>query len=239
MNDLAAPSWPPLDPLQRETRCAPESSLERLDLGRRGARCPFLTNLSDRDAMPGRDASWPALRRVLDFLPQLLLVCDGGGETLHVNRSARQWFLARPGWDDLEGAVRLACERLSACDRASSDPGDHSARVSSYATDGWYWIEAVAIGEVCVPPVLPAVLVVIEPPEEPSHVDVAMRSRYHLTHSETRVAKLLAQGKSNRQIATELHVSVHTIRHHVEHVFAKLGIHTRTATRALLAERGR
>lgn len=48
-----------------------------------------------------------------------------------------------------------------------------------------------------------------------------------LTPRETQVAKLLSQGRSNRQIASALGVSVRTTDHHVEAVFSKLGIRAR------------
>ena len=44
-----------------------------------------------------------------------------------------------------------------------------------------------------------------------------------LTHMESRVAVLLAQGMSVRQIATETGRKESTIRSHVKHIFAKHG----------------
>ena len=238
MIDPSSPGWPPRgSAAERETHAARETLPERLQVARRADQCPFIVSVTGETRASTEDPSWPALRRVLDILPQLLLLCDGDARILHVNQSARQWFLARSAWDDLEPAVHLACERLSAFDEPAAN-GNHTARVSSYTVDGWYRIEAVCVGELGAPRARVAVLVVLEPPEGPSQLDAALRRRYHLTHSETRVARLLAQGKTNRQIATDLHVSIHTIRHHVEHIFGKLSIHTRSALRNILAERG-
>ena len=50
-----------------------------------------------------------------------------------------------------------------------------------------------------------------------------------LTASERRVAKLAADGNSNREIAEQLFISPHTVRTHLEHIFEKLDVHTRTA----------
>jgi ATP/maltotriose-dependent transcriptional regulator MalT len=50
-----------------------------------------------------------------------------------------------------------------------------------------------------------------------------------LTPREVAVARLVASGKSNREIASELVVSVHTVEFHLVNVFGKLGIKSRSA----------
>jgi DNA-binding NarL/FixJ family response regulator len=62
-----------------------------------------------------------------------------------------------------------------------------------------------------------------------------------LTRREWQVARLVARGHSNRQIARELVVSDRTVDTHVSHIFRKLGVSSRaqiaawfvTATRPL------
>jgi DNA-binding CsgD family transcriptional regulator len=49
-----------------------------------------------------------------------------------------------------------------------------------------------------------------------------------LTPTERRVAELAAAGFSNKQIAAELVVSVYTVQKHLSHVYAKLGVRSRT-----------
>lgn len=49
-----------------------------------------------------------------------------------------------------------------------------------------------------------------------------------LTPAERSVAYLVAQGKTNRQVATELVVSAKTIEHHLGHIYGKLGVRSRT-----------
>jgi DNA-binding CsgD family transcriptional regulator len=49
-----------------------------------------------------------------------------------------------------------------------------------------------------------------------------------LTPSEGRVAELVAQGMSNKEIARALFVTVHTVEVHLSHAYAKLGVRSRT-----------
>ena len=55
-----------------------------------------------------------------------------------------------------------------------------------------------------------------------------------LTKREAEVVGLVAQGLTNREIASRLFLSPTTVRTHLENVFEKLGVHTRTAAVARL-----
>jgi DNA-binding CsgD family transcriptional regulator len=55
-----------------------------------------------------------------------------------------------------------------------------------------------------------------------------------LTGRELEVLALVMHGNTNREIAELLRVSPATVRKHLENVFAKLGVHTRTAAVARL-----
>jgi DNA-binding CsgD family transcriptional regulator len=48
-----------------------------------------------------------------------------------------------------------------------------------------------------------------------------------LTDSELTVVNLIAQGVTNRSVATQLHLSPHTVRAHLRNAFAKLGVSSR------------
>jgi len=57
-----------------------------------------------------------------------------------------------------------------------------------------------------------------------------------LTARELEVLRLIAVGKSNREIATELVISEHTVARHVQNIFRKLDVPSRTAAGAFAFE---
>jgi DNA-binding CsgD family transcriptional regulator len=60
-------------------------------------------------------------------------------------------------------------------------------------------------------------------------------TRFGLTRREAEITRLLARRATNREIAERLDMSPHTVRHHVENIFAKLGVHSRRSIVAQLA----
>jgi DNA-binding NarL/FixJ family response regulator len=57
-----------------------------------------------------------------------------------------------------------------------------------------------------------------------------------LTSRETEVLRLLAEGKANKEIAVELHISETTVKTHVSNILMRLGVNSRTQA-ALYAAR--
>ena len=55
-----------------------------------------------------------------------------------------------------------------------------------------------------------------------------------LTDSELKVVNLVAQGATNRDVATELHLSLHTVKTHVHNAFTKLGVNSRAQLTQLM-----
>jgi len=59
-----------------------------------------------------------------------------------------------------------------------------------------------------------------------------------LTRREIDVARLVVEGHSNRQIAASLVVSERTVGTHLDHIYAKLGVSSRTAVASYAFRQG-
>ncbi len=57
-----------------------------------------------------------------------------------------------------------------------------------------------------------------------------------LTEREMEVARLVALGKRNAEIARELVISVRTVETHIQHIYEKLHLHSRTELARLIRE---
>jgi DNA-binding NarL/FixJ family response regulator len=86
-------------------------------------------------------------------------------------------------------------------------------------------IRNVHAGETCIPPALAAKL-------------ASRMSGEALTAREIDVLKLLARGRSNKEIGTDLFVSETTVKSHLRSIFGKLNVMSRTEAIAAANQRG-
>ena len=66
----------------------------------------------------------------------------------------------------------------------------------------------------------------------------ADRDIHGLTARELQILRVLATGKTNREIAAALVISDHTVRRHIQNIFAKLGVSSRAAATAFAFRHG-
>jgi DNA-binding CsgD family transcriptional regulator len=65
--------------------------------------------------------------------------------------------------------------------------------------------------------------------EHPTLFDPRSLKSMGLTERETEVLAWVAEGKSNSDVGTILGISSVTVKKHLEHIFQKMGVETRTA----------
>jgi HD-GYP domain-containing protein (c-di-GMP phosphodiesterase class II) len=73
---------------------------------------------------------------------------------------------------------------------------------------------------------------------EGAHVSRKRQWPRGLTSREVELLRLLAGGLSRREVARKLFLSEHTVRHHLEHIYDKIGVRTRVAATLFAVEHG-
>jgi DNA-binding NarL/FixJ family response regulator len=94
--------------------------------------------------------------------------------------------------------------------------------------DFLHTIRSVAKGNKILPPPLTGSLFsqIVEHAIQTGKVSQLIRS-VKMTRREQDVIDLIARGRSNKEIAGELHIAVYTVKSHVHHILEKLALHSR------------
>lgn len=168
------------------------------------------------------------LRKSLDQLREAVVVYRDGAESYR-NHSLRRLLALEPERE----AVLAAAERCAiALSRKLADLSTEFGRTSvsgevTSARDRYRLSTCHLEGGRYGRPLV--TLVIVRPSSPPLPSGAELRDRYALTHRQAEVALLLAQGRSNGQIAELLDISPHTARHHAQRVIQKVGVPGRKA----------
>lgn len=162
-----------------------------------------------------------------------LVVVDERGEVSSVVGEAaaliRRYF-------DLELEVGAAPPRdlVEALEAGPPATGDRtSAEMAMLATrDGSHLWGRLVSGGV---PGVDRILLLLDDPER---VDLERATRLGLSERERTVANLLSRARSNQEIATRLGISPHTVKRHLEHIYAALEVGSRAEAIVRLLDRG-
>jgi len=98
-------------------------------------------------------------------------------------------------------------------------------------------LRAMHAGEGCITSALAAGLLVEMPTACPT-APVESDGLTNLTEHERQVLELVAAGRSNREIASELHLTEKTVKQYVTNIYQKLHVRNRVEA-AMLASRGK
>jgi DNA-binding CsgD family transcriptional regulator len=170
---------------------------------------------------------------VLDAGGKRLLLCDEKGEPVHASTALERTLAADPERPAIERTMQRLARSTAELRRngktAVRGLGENGERVLA-TVRGRYRLYASLAGQTSPGP---GVLVLLEPLFQEPLPDAEVRERFGLTGQEVRVARQIADGAHNDELARRLGISPHTARRHTEHVLDKLGI----ASRAQVAER--
>ncbi len=163
-------------------------------------------------------------------IPDCLEIMAGGAAAQgRAQRAARLWGAAEAMREDI--GVPLQPE-----DRKLLDPYLATAR-SSVGEGAWQ--AALAEGRAMMPErAIEYALLAGEPGSSTPVIRRSGSGSATLTPREEEVAVLVSHGLTNRQIASELSISEHTVATHIAKILKKLGLSSRSRLSAWVAERG-
>ncbi|MHB1065689.1 MAG: response regulator transcription factor [Georgenia sp.] len=184
-------------------------------LHRDGAR-GILSQHADIEVIEEADSGEMALALIDRLLPDVVLmdIRLPGASGIETTRLIRARYpavrvLMVSAYDDDE-YVRGALQAGASGYLCKTAPGRELAKA----------IRAVAAGSSVVEPGVLTRLLAVEPSTSPAENSLSERERA--------VLDLLAQGLTNRQVATRLYISPRTVERHCESIYAKLAVHSRT-----------
>lgn len=162
-----------------------------------------------------------------------IVVLDAGLAVVSISPEAERWLAeitdpGSPGKRELPLAVYAAAARLARLEREPDRPGVPSVRIQT-RSGRWLTIHATRLDG----PGGRQTGLVFEP-ASPAQLTSMFLSARGLTPAQMRVAALVLQGHSTRQIVSTLHISPHTVQEHLTAVFDKVGVRSRRELAATL-----
>jgi DNA-binding NarL/FixJ family response regulator len=185
-----------------------------------GGRVEEARTASDELAGFADLADMPLLHAIADGAAGAVLLAEGdsSGALVLLRRAGAAWRTLGMPYDAARARVRvaLACRALGDHEAAEVELGAARATFEGLgARPDIGWLESMVAG--------------------PRSAD---REPVPLTDRELEVLRLVATGRTNREIATDLVISVHTVSRHVQNIFTKLDLSTRAGATAYAYEHG-
>ena len=197
---------------------------------------PFKAGVAEWRRLASRRAELAAL---LDAIPEAVLMFDAQGGLVHANPRAAELF-GMPGSAGNGSQVRTEAQRMAWTLAASAQRSAAAAAAAGTQTnrevraDGRVYRLRGTLATGWSPAGEPGVLVTAAFELVNPLTDLELRSRFGLSAREIEVARLVANGLSNAEVAERLGVSYFTARNHVERLLSKLGVGNRSRVGAVL-----
>ena len=200
----------------------PEQIVQGLGLG----AVDYITKPAHPEVVKARIASHVSASRSLALARealmqsgQLPIAVDANGDLISGTTEARRWL----------HDYGVTCQDLASWLAALAEPGPRSAPLVRRHEDRALYISLLGrSGQ--------AVLLLLRE-EDPRRARQALARDFALSGREAEVLVWVAYGKTNADIATILDMSPRTVNKHLEHIFLKMGVETRSAATALALRR--
>jgi len=177
------------------------------------------------------------LSRLTDALPFGVLLLNGRGKIMEANHRAAEILRARDGLSSNQGELaaafpgeasalrQLVARALATSQGRALDPGD-ALRISRTSWRRAYNVLVSPFRAGISPNPdqdgFPAALVIVGDPEQEPGCEISGFCRlYGLTPAEGRVCSLLLNGRSPKEIAAELRITMNTARTHIKRILSK------------------
>jgi DNA-binding CsgD family transcriptional regulator len=167
-----------------------------------------------------------------------LCTCCGGRRVVHTNAALRRLLAEDPARTRLQSELDDVRGRL--CTSGNGKGSDASVRSSlarsvrtAHAT---YEVRGTVLRVHSPSSAASLVVLILERFEASPLSDDVLCGIHRLTVREAQVARLLAAGKTNAEIAIEMLIRPKTAHHYTERVLLKLGVHHRAAVAAKLLQ---
>jgi ATP/maltotriose-dependent transcriptional regulator MalT len=175
---------------------------------------PAARAAADEVSATAADLDAPLLRALAAHASGAVLLAEGD-----VRAAAIALRLAWVAWQELDGPYEAARVRML-LGLACRELGDVDSAAMELDAARWVFQQLGAVPD----------LARVDALSGPAGAGAGAAGS--LTARERQVLALVAAGRSNRQIASDLVVSEHTVARHVQNIFAKLGVTSRTAAAA-------
>ena len=174
--------------------------------------------------------------RLIDAVDSPVVIVNRDARLTAMNAAARDFFIGRAG-TQLREAIEDAARTAMTDRRKAGDGLPNKARTFEIGHDRFIATFVVGGPDVAAQDIGAMVMLRREKvgAEAAPLGEAALAGRFGLTGQESRVALMLAEQMTNREIADRLGVSVHTARHHTERVLAKLQVHSRYDVRKAIS----
>ena len=180
------------------------------------------------------------LGRMLDALADAVVLYDAAGALLHANPAAARLLGSGADSDRLrQEAQGVAWSVGALARRGPGGPTVGPSAAAHAARELRLGTRTLVLRGALAPSWLlgrdPGVLITLEVATAAPPTDAELCARYGITARELEVARLIAEGLANKQIAARLGLSFYTARNHVERVLSKLGAANRAHVVTMLS----